>query len=147
MPMLKAPRKISRRQELRQDAVVSGFSKLESLYERYRTLLIGAAALLLIIIFAGIGYTFYRQNQGVKAADHLGAIVRLYEQGQYREALDGVEDKLGLLEIADRFGSTKDGNLANFYAADALFRLNEKEEASRYFRRFDKTEDFVGASA
>lgn len=147
MPMLKAPRKITRRQELRQDAVVSGFARLEALYENYRNYLIGAAVVLLIVIFAGIGFSFWRQSQGEKAAELLGGIVRLYEQGQYRQALDGTAEAPGLLEIADKYGSVKDGNLANFYAADALFRLGEKEEALRYFRRFDKASNFVGASA
>lgn len=147
MPMLKAPRQVSRRQELRRDVVVTGFARVVQWYNEFRNYLIGAGIGLLVIIFAGIGYGFYQQNQSVKAAERLGAIVRLYEQGQYRQALDGTEQQVGLLELADRFSGTDDGNLAAFYAGDALFRLGEKEQALTYFRRYDKGDDYIGASA
>ncbi len=147
MPMLKAPRPLSRRQELRQDVVMTGFARIVHLYETYRNYLIGAAIGVLVLIFAGIGYGFYAQTQSRKASEMLGAVVRVYEQGQYRQALDGEADRPGLREIADKYGRTADGNLARFYAADALYRLGDTEEALTYFRRYKKGEDYIGASA
>ncbi|HUF08217.1 MAG TPA: hypothetical protein VMO47_02770 [Rhodothermales bacterium] len=147
MPALQAPRKISRRQELRQDAVVTVYARALDFYSRNKTYVLAAAAVLVVVIVGYVGYRFYLVSQGDEAARLLGPIVLTYEQGNYQEALDGTVDQPGLLEIARRYGQTKDGNLARFYAADALYRLDRKEEALEYFAAFDKGADFLGAAA
>jgi len=147
MPALQAPRKISRRQELRQDAVVTVYARAIDIYSRNKTYVLAAAAVLVVIIVGYVGYRFYLAKQGDRAAQLLGPIEMVYEQGKYEEALDGTADHIGLIEIAKRFGRTKDGNLARFYAADALYRLGRKEEALEYFKSFDKESDYLGASA
>lgn len=147
MPALQAPKKISRRQELRQDAVVTVYARALELYSRNKTYVLAAAAVLAVVIIGYIGYRFYLLRQGDEAARLLGPIVLTYEQGNYQEALDGTAGRPGLLEIANRYGRTKDGNLARFYAADALFRLDRKEEALDYFASYDKGADYLGAAA
>lgn len=147
MPALQAPRKISRRQELRQDAVVTVYARALEFYSRYKTYVLAAAAVLLVAILGYIGYRFYLVKQGDEAAQLLGPIEMVYEQGNYEQALDGTADHIGLIDIADRYGRTKDGNLAKFYAADALYRLGRKEEALQYFESYDKDADYLGASA
>ena len=94
-----------------------------------------------------VGYVFYLNQQQEEAVELLGAVVQFHEQGQYREALDGVEGTTGLLEIADDYGNTDAGNLAAFYAADALYRLGDHDEALRYFRKYDPDPSLIGASA
>ena len=54
---------------------------------------------------------------------------------------------MGLLNVADQYGSTKAGNLALYYAADAYYKLGEHESALQYFRRFDHGDDALGAGA
>ena len=73
--------------------------------------------------------------------------MRTYEQGNYRAALDGTGDAMWLLAITDDDGSTQAGNLATYYAADALYRLGEFDRALELFQEFEATEDFIGASA
>jgi tetratricopeptide (TPR) repeat protein len=147
MPALQAPKKISRRQELRQDAVVTATAKAVDVYEEHRALVIGVAVAIVIAVLAFIGYTFYLNAQDDRAAAQLGGIVNLYEQARWDEALNGTPEQMGLLEIADRYGNTTDGNLARYYAADALYRLNRKDEALRYFQAYDKEPNYLGASA
>ncbi|PSQ66424.1 MAG: hypothetical protein BRD32_02675, partial [Bacteroidetes bacterium QH_2_64_74] len=74
-------------------------------------------------------------------------ILPVYEQGKYQQALDGTGDQAGLLTIADNYSNTDAGNLATFYAANALYRLEEYDRARTYFQRFEKEQDFLGASA
>lgn len=147
MPALQAPRKISRRQELRQDAVVTVYARAIDFYTRNKTYVLAAASVLAVVLIGYIGYRFYLIRQGDEAARLLGPVVVLYEQGSYEQALDGTAGQIGLIEIADRYGATRDGNLARFYAADALYRLDRKEEAMKYFAAFDKDSDYLGASA
>ena len=145
MPALQAPRKISRRQELRQDAVVTATTRAVDLFDENRMLVIGVLVTVVIAVIAFVGYRYYLVQQSGEAAAQLGSIVVTYEQGLWDVALDGTAENVGLLEIANRYGNTSDGNLARFYAADALYRLDRKEEALKYFEAYDKDDNILGA--
>jgi tetratricopeptide (TPR) repeat protein len=147
MPALQAPKKISRRQELRQDAVVTVYARALDFYSNNKAYVLAAAAVLAVVVIGFVGYRFYLTRQSDEASKMLGPVVLMYERGDYQEALDGTATDPGLIEIAARYGQTTDGNLARFYAADALYRLGRKEEALEYFEAFDKGPDYLGASA
>ncbi len=147
MATLKAPKTISKRKELRQDTAVTVFVRIQEFFYHNRTLaygIAGAAALVLLVI---AGYAYWQSQRGVEAQNLLGGIVTVYEQGEYRQALDGVGDNPGLLAIAEDYGRSEAGNMARFYAADASFRLGEYDQALAYFEAFDKGRHIVGASA
>lgn len=147
MPALQAPRKISRRQELRQDAVVTAYARLSNAFREYRVYALAAASVIVVAVIGFIGYKAYIANQDTKAAGELGAIVRVYEAGRYDEAVEGNAQNPGLEEIIGKYSGTPSANLAHFYAGDALFRLGNKEEALRHFEQFDKEDNYLGASA
>ena len=146
MPALQAPRKISRRQELRQDAVVTATTRAVNVFDENRTVAIGLLVAVIIAVIGVAGYQYYLIGQSSEAAARLGSIVATYEQGIWDVALDGTAENIGLLEIANRYGNTDDGNLARFYAADALYRLDRKEEALKYFEAYDKDSNYLGAA-
>ncbi len=145
--MLKPPKPVSRRQELREDKVVTAYARTMTLAEEQKGLLIAAAAGIVVIFLGVLGFTYYQANQGSRADDLLGAVLPLYEEGSYQEALDGTAETPGLLEIADDYGSTGAGNLARFYAASALFELGRAEEAAEQWAAYDGGDDLLGASA
>ena len=147
MPALQAPRKISRRQELRQDAVVTLTAKAVNIFDERRTAVIGVLVAFVVMVIAFAGYKYYLVGQGDEATARLGSIILTYERGLWEEALDGTAETIGLLEIANRYGNTTEGNLARFYAADALYRLNRKEESLKYFEAYDKDDNLLGAAA
>lgn len=147
MSALNPPKSISRKHELREDKVVTFYARAWEFFDRNRKLVYGAIGVLVLIVAASIAYVLYQNQQGAEAEQHLARIVSLYEEGSYREALDGTADRLGLLEIAEDYSGTQAGNLAHFYAADALYQLGEFDRALTHFRAFDKSEDFIGASA
>src|SRR5690606_19499974 len=47
----------------------------------------------------------------------------------------------------DEYDGTDAGNLAHFYAADALFNLGEYDQALTHFAAFDAEANFIGAGA
>ncbi len=147
MSALNPPRHVSRKHELREDTVITFYARAWEFFDQNRKLIYGILAGIAAVALIVVGYVFYLNRQQEKAVDLLGSVVQLYEQGQYREALDGVEGTTGLLEIADEYGSTAAGNLATFYAADALFRLGEYDQALAYFRKHDPDKSLIGASA
>jgi tetratricopeptide (TPR) repeat protein len=147
MSTLNPPKTISKRKELRQDKVVTVYAKAWEFFEEHRMLVYGIGAVLVAVVLAVVGYVYLQSQRGARAQELLGGIVSVYEDGQYENALNGIETNLGLLEIADEYGGTDAGNLAHFYAADALFRLGRYDEALEHFEAFDKGSHLVGASA
>lgn len=147
MSTLNPTKKISRRQELRKDTVVTFYARLWQFFDQNRKLVYGMLAGVVVVVLAFVGYAFYNQAQQKEALAKMAGAVQAYEQGNYREALDGTAEYVGLLAIIDDYGSTDAGNLARFYAADALFRLGEYDEALKYFKEFDAPDNILGASA
>ncbi len=157
MATLKAPKTISKRQELRKDAATTVFVKVQGFFYENRTLVYGIAVGVVVVLLAIAGYAFLQSQRGVQAEEVLGGIILVYERGDYRAALDGTPEAVGLLEIIDEYGGTPAGNLARFYAADASFRLSQipntadatalLDQALEFFQDFDGGDDIVGASA
>lgn len=146
MSTLNPPKSISKKHELREDKVVTFYARAWQFVDENRTLVYAAAAGLVVVVVAIIGFILYQNAEAGEAEEMLARIVPLYEQGAYQQALDGTVDRLGLLEIADEYGGTTAGNLAHFYAADALFHLGDYDRALEHFEAFDKSRNFLGAS-
>jgi tetratricopeptide (TPR) repeat protein len=147
MTALKTPEKKSRRQELRQNIFIDLYARALLFYDEYRRLAQGIGVALLVLLLAIPGYIYYHQQQTEAANQKLGQILPVYEQGNYQQALDGQGERAGLLTIADDYSNTEAGNLATFYAANALYQREEYDRALTYFQRFEKGQDFLGASA
>lgn len=147
MSTLNPPKRISKRHDLREDAVITWYARAWGYFDQNRKVVYGAIAGLVVVIALIIGWVLYQNQQAAEAEERLAGIVSVYEEGSYQEALDGTADQLGLLEIAGEYGSTDAGNLAHFYAADALYNLGEYDRALEHFQEFDKPDGFLGASA
>ncbi len=140
-------RSTSKRQELRQDRFITFFARAWGFFDRNRTLTYGLLAGLVVLILLGIGYAYYHNQQQEEAQQRLGAIISVYESGNYQAALEGTGGQMGLLEIAEAYGRTQAGNLATFYAADALYQPGEYDRALTLFEAFDEEENLLGAAA
>jgi tetratricopeptide (TPR) repeat protein len=147
MSTLKPTRKISRRHELREDSVITASSRLLDVAKGNQNLVTIGAIGVIALIAAFFGFRYYQGQQEVKAAEAVASAVQAYEDGRYQEALSGVAGSLGLTGVINQYGSTPTGNLARFYAADAQYRLGEFDEALTNFQKYDKSRDYLGASA
>lgn len=147
MSTLNPPKSISRRHELREDKVITFYARAWQYFDQNRTLIYAILAGLVLLVLLLVGWIWYQNQQAQEAERHLGRIVPVYEAGDYEQALEGEDGRLGLVEIADEYGRTDAGNLARFYAADAYFKLGQYDRAQTYFSRFDKGDDILGASA
>lgn len=115
--------------------------------DQNRSLVYGVLGGIVVLGLAIAGYAYYINQQQAEAERMLAQIVRTYELGNYQEALDGTDGRMGLTAIADEYGGTQAGNLATFYAADALYRLEEYDRALTYYQQYEKDSDLFGASA
>lgn len=147
MSTLKPTKKISRRHELREDTVVTGFARITEFFEANKPVVYGALGAVIIFFAAIIGYNYLQDSKQESAIVEMAAAVKAFEEGNYQTALNGGDGSKGLVDIADDYGSTDAGNLARFYAADAYYRLGQYDEALEYFRAYDVESDYIGASA
>ena len=147
MSTYKAPKRMTRRQELREDKVVTLYSRFMEYFDENRNVVFGILGGIVLIVIMGFGYGFFKDQQENQAQEVLSRAVRLYEADNWREALDGSGSTTGLLEVVDKFGGTTAGNLAVYYAADSYLNLEEHEEALKMFNRFNHNADALGAGA
>lgn len=131
-------------------------------YQENKTTVYGAIAVVVLLALGVGGYFIYMEQQADVAAEKLGRIMPVYEQGDYQRALDGVEElspadprasqpgqaepRIGLVEIADQYSGTPAGNLAAFYAGNAYFNIGDYDQALEMYESFDKESNFIGAS-
>lgn len=127
--------------------MVSFYAEAWDYFDRNRSLVYGALAVIALVVVGAVGWTFYSSAQADEADELLGGIISTYEQGNYEEALQGTGDQRGLLYIAEEYGGTHAGNMAHFYAADALFQTGQNEQALEHWQAFDKERDLLGAGA
>ncbi len=147
MSTLKPTKKISRRQELRQDTVVTFSARIWQAVDQNRNIMYGILAAISVFILGIFAYSYWQQQREAQGQELLAPAVMLYEAGDYEVALNGTDETMGLLDLVSDFGSTSAGNLARFYAADALFRTGEYDRALEFFEDFEREANYLGASA
>ncbi|MBT8252429.1 MAG: tetratricopeptide repeat protein, partial [Bacteroidia bacterium] len=62
-------------------------------------------------------------------------------------ALNGSEGQFGMLDIISNHGSTKAGNMANYYAGMAYLNLKDYQNAIKYLSDFGSDDDALGPLA
>ena len=135
--MLRPSKKISRR-ELKEDKLVTTYSKVTSYYEQNkRTISIALLAVILVTV-AIVVYVRNRTEASEKAFTALGAIASYIDNGQYQTAIDGVPGRniQGLRAIVENFGNSPGGELARFQLASSLQALGKYEEALEQYKSF-----------
>jgi len=147
MSTLNPTRKVSRRHELRQDTVVTFYARALGFFENNKNLTYGIAGGIVLAVLLILGWNWNQGNRNETALSEMAEAVRQYEAGSFQASLDGDISFNGLLDISDRFGGTVSGNLATFYAADALFRVGDLDRSLEYFESYSKSDDYIGASA
>jgi tetratricopeptide (TPR) repeat protein len=110
-------------------------------YYEHRGLVIGVLVGIVVLAIAIAGFVYFRAQQAEAAEAALVQPALQYGQGDFDAALPG------LLEVADEYDSVPAGNLAAFYAGDALFRLGRYDEALAQFDEVDRANDLLGHNA
>ncbi len=59
----------------------------------------------------------------------------------------GVDGKYGFLDVANTFGSTKAGNIANYYAGISYLKMKKYEKAIEHLDQFSSDDEVLGPTA
>ncbi|RNI32297.1 cytochrome C biosynthesis protein [Rufibacter immobilis] len=124
------------------DALAERLVQSEDFVVRHKNLLIG---LFVAIAAAVVGGFLYYQNQQNKNQEALAAMFQAeyyLEADSLNKALNGDGQNSGFKAVAEEYGSTKAGNLANFYAGIASLKQGKYQEALNFLEEF-KSDDLL----
>ncbi len=114
-------------------------SKSEAFITKNQKTILGSIAAIIVLVAGVMCYNnFISAPRELKASEALYVGEQYFNAGAFETALNG--DSLGyvgFVQIADEFGSTKAGNLANAYAGISLAQLKKYDEALTYLNDFD----------
>ncbi len=103
-----------------------------------------------IIVLCG-GYLAYKylvkQPQEEKAVEAMFKAEEYYRADSLKVALNGDGINAGFLKVIDKYGGTKAGNLAKFYAGDIYLKQGNFANAIKYLKDFSTDAKQVQARA
>lgn len=122
--------------------------RAKNFWGRYgRIILIASTA---VILLCG-GYLAYKYlvkgPQEEKAVEAMFKAEEYYRADSLKVALNGDGINAGFLKVIDKYGGTKAGNLAKFYAGDIYLKLGNFANAVKYLKDFDTDARQVQARA
>ena len=129
------------------EALAEQISKTEKFFNENKTLVTIVFAVVVIIVGGIIGLRFYNQNLNDEAQSEMFQAVFYYEQDSLELALRGDGNNLGFVKIAEDYGSSKAGNIANFYAGSIYMKQGKFDLARLYLEDFSSDDLLVQARA
>jgi tetratricopeptide (TPR) repeat protein len=110
---------------------------IQNMWERYGK---QASYVLLTIIVIVAGFFAYRnlisEPNEKKAIEAMFRAEQYYRMDSARLALNGDNVNAGFLKVIARYGSTKAGNMASFYAGSCFLKLGHFNNAIKYLKDF-----------
>jgi tetratricopeptide (TPR) repeat protein len=122
--------------------------KGQEFWEKYsKPLMYGITAVVLIIAVV-LGYKYLVQEPNEKkATEAMFQAEQYYRMDSVKLALNGDNINAGFAKIISKYGSTKAGNLAKFYAGSCYLKLGDFNNAVKYLKDFSASASQVQARA
>lgn len=138
------PRKHLSKKELKEDKLVTLYTKATAWFELYKTYLFGGIAAVAVII---LGVFFYLQSS---ESSEKAASVELTKATRFMETSD-LKSAIPLLSnLVKNYGRTSSGHFGRFYLANAFFQNkdydNAKTNYENFFSSFSGDEHFKAAA-
>lgn len=135
----------------------TGANKIEAwILKRQKPILIGLAVLVALAL-AYTAYTKYILEPKEREAANEIAFPRMYfdqamelnvaSDSLFKMSLNGDGAKYGFVDIAEEYSNTDAGNLANYYAGIAYYKLADFKNAITYLERYDADDLMMAATA
>ncbi|HAX48751.1 MAG TPA: hypothetical protein DCX92_07180, partial [Bacteroidetes bacterium] len=149
MSSLKARKKITHK-ELKKDKLVTGYFEARNWLdndENKKKIYIGVGVLIALVV-VGFLYFSNKSAKNEEAEVKLSAVITLYEQGKYPEAINGdpAANITGLASIVDQYGSTESGETAKLYLGNCYFNMKDYDNALKQFDNYGGDNDIIKSS-
>ncbi len=126
------------------EGIESALTKTEQFIEDHqKPISIVVGAILVVVIFYMLFSRFYKKPLQEEASSQMFMAERYFAADSLRLALNGDGSNLGFIDITDEYGSTKSGNLANYYAGLCYLKLGEYQKAIDYLADFKADESII----
>ena len=122
---------------------ISFVSKSEQFIEKNQKAIIGVVIAIILVVLAIFGIKkFVAEPRQQKANEAIFAAEQFFAQGDFQSALYGdstSNDKysVGLLQVIDKYGSTKAGKRAKYEAGICYLRLGQYQDALKYLDKYN----------
>jgi tetratricopeptide (TPR) repeat protein len=129
------------------EALQKEFNKAESFFSSNKNLLGIVGGAIIAIALAIFGYNYWMKQKTAETQTAMFDSVYYFEADSLDLALKGTGGNAGLLEIADNYGSTPAGNLANYYVGVAYMKQGKFDDAIKYLKEFSASDLVVQGKA
>lgn len=129
------------------DALEDRLDDMGDFFQRNRNIVLYVVAGLVGLLVGYFGYRYYQNSQDETAQAELFPAVYKLEADSTKKSLNGDGRSPGLLSIADQYGSTKAGNLAELYAGIGLLKEGKYDDAIERLKDFSASDLLVQARA
>lgn len=117
--------------------------KVEGFFEKEKNKIIAFGIGFLVAVGGYLGYSYLQKNKEKEAQAALFDAVYSFEADSLNAALKGQGGNEGLLSVADSYGSTKAGGLANLYSGIALMKEGKFADAVARLEKFSGNDDVL----
>lgn len=124
---------------------IEAVTRTEAFFEKYKKHILYSVCAIVVLAAAFIAYVQFVSNpRNKKANEALAKCETYFNADNYDKALNGDgQGCMGLLKVAEEYGSTKAGNLAKLYAGLAYAQTQKWEEAKKYLETFSGKDDAI----
>ncbi len=128
------------------ETIEQTLSKTEQYIENNQKMLTIIIVGILIIIGGYLAYMkLYLKPLETEAISQMFAAEQYFEKDSFQLAIDGDGNMPGFIDIIDEYGSTKAGNLSNYYAGICYLRLGQYDDAIEYLESFSSDDIMLSA--
>lgn len=146
--MEKKTHNMEKKSEEKNTEMGSVITRSEEFIQKNQKTLIICLAAVVVVILAIFGINkWVVQPRETRAAEEMFAAEQWFNQGDFEHALNGDDTFRGFLGVADKYGSTKAGKLARYYAGAAYLRMGNFDEAIHWLKKYNGKDTFSGALA
>ena len=131
----------------RLENVEEALSKTELWIENNQKTLWIILIAVLVIAFGIFGITKYNKSRNEKAMNESYMPQKYFEKEQYDIALNGDGNNVGFLDIVSKYGSTKAGKLAAYYAGISYMKQGNYSEAIDYLKKYTNNDKVLAPLA
>ncbi len=133
-----------------------GASRTEAWVEKNQKVILGFIGIVAICVLGFLAFEeFIQKPKEVEATNEMFQAQTYFEQALtapakdslFNLALNGGEGKYGFIDMVDKFGGTKAGNLSKYYAGMAFLNTNKYKEAIDYLDDFSSDDAIIGPLA
>jgi tetratricopeptide (TPR) repeat protein len=129
-------------------AVESALSKTEQIIEKNQKVILIVVSIIVVIVLGFFAYKkLYIAPLNKDAQEQMFMAEMYFQQNDFEKALYGDGTYLGFLDIIDEYGSTKSGNLANYYTGLIYLKQGKYDEALDFLKSFESDDKIVGPLA